>query len=53
METRQLIPLHISDRPEFREIGENMMSIWEKGVGEFCPANSFCSAILDKSKGTG
>jgi serine/threonine-protein kinase HipA len=41
METRQLIPKHITARPEFREIGENMMSIWEKGVGEFCPANSF------------
>ena len=35
METRQLIPGYINDHPEFREIGENMMSIWEEGAGAF------------------
>jgi len=32
METRQLIPGYITDHPEFREVGENMMSIWEEGT---------------------
>lgn len=32
METRQLIPGYIADHPEFREVGERMMSIWEEGV---------------------
>ena len=35
METRQLIPGYINDHPEFREVGENMMSIWEEGAGAF------------------
>jgi len=35
METRQLIPGYITDHPEFREVGENMMSIWEDGTGAF------------------
>lgn len=32
METRQLIPAYISDHPEFREVGGNMLSAWEEGV---------------------
>ena len=32
METRRTIPGYISDHPEFREIGERMMTEWEKGV---------------------
>lgn len=35
METRQLIPEYITDHPDFREVGENMMSIWEEGAGGF------------------
>lgn len=35
METRSMIPGYISDHPEFREIGERMMSIWEEGVRGF------------------
>jgi len=35
METRQMIPGYISDHPEFREVGENMMSIWAEGVEAF------------------
>jgi len=35
METRQLIPGYIADHPEFREVGESMMSIWEEGAGAF------------------
>jgi serine/threonine-protein kinase HipA len=35
METRQLIPGYITDHPEFREVGESMMLIWEEGVGTF------------------
>lgn len=35
METRQMIPIYISDHPEFREVGKNMMSIWEEGVATF------------------
>lgn len=35
METRQLIPGYIADHPEFREVGENMMAIWEEGAGAF------------------
>ena len=35
METRQLIPGYINDHPEFREVGENMMSVWEEGAGAF------------------
>lgn len=35
METRQMIPEYIADHPEFRVVGENMMEIWEEGVGEF------------------
>ena len=35
METRQMIPGYISDHPEFCEVGESMMSIWEAGVASF------------------
>lgn len=35
METRQMIPGYISDHPEFRDVGENMMSIWAEGVATF------------------
>jgi serine/threonine-protein kinase HipA len=35
METRQMIPGYIVDHPEFREVGESMISIWEEGVGAF------------------
>ena len=35
METRQMIPGYISDHPEFRDLGEGMMSFWEKGVADF------------------
>lgn len=35
METRQMIPGYIAEHPEFREVGESMMSIWEEGVGGF------------------
>ena len=35
MDTRQLIPGYINDHPEFREVGESMMSIWEEGAGAF------------------
>ena len=35
METRQLIPGYIADHPEFRDVGERMMSIWEEGVQGF------------------
>lgn len=35
METRQLIPAYIADHPEFRAVGENMMTIWDEGVGVF------------------
>jgi len=35
METRQLIPGYIADHPEFRDVGERMMSIWEEGVQDF------------------
>ena len=35
METRQMIPEYIADHPEFCEVGENMMEIWEEGVGGF------------------
>ncbi len=35
METRQLIPGYISDHPEFRGVGENMMLIWMEGVDAF------------------
>jgi len=37
METRRGIPAYIADRPEFREMGERMMDIWEEGVGIFFP----------------
>ncbi len=37
METRQMIPAYIADHPEFCEVGENMMSIWEEGVHDFFP----------------
>ena len=37
METRQMIPAYIADHPEFREVGESMMSIWEEGVHDFFP----------------
>ncbi len=33
MATHRLIPDNISDHPEFREVGKNMMGIWEEGVG--------------------
>lgn len=33
METREKIPGHIADHPEFREIGEAMMAAWDAGVG--------------------
>lgn len=32
METRRRIPQYIVEHPEFREIGEAMMKIWEEGV---------------------
>ncbi|MCK5913740.1 MAG: type II toxin-antitoxin system HipA family toxin [Desulfuromusa sp.] len=32
METRQQIPTHISNHPEFQEIGTAMMATWEAGV---------------------
>jgi hypothetical protein len=32
---RQLIPGYITDHPEFREVGESMMSLWEDGAGAF------------------
>lgn len=35
METRQMIPEYIADHPEFCEVGEDMMEIWEDGVGGF------------------
>ncbi len=35
METRRLIPGYIADHPEFREVGEAMMEIWEEGVRGF------------------
>lgn len=35
METRQLIPAYIADHPEFSEMGERLMSIWEDGVQDF------------------
>lgn len=35
METRKLIPDYISDHPEFQDVGEAMMSIWEEGVRDF------------------
>ena len=35
METRRLIPAYIADHPEFSEVGEDMMDIWEEGVGGF------------------
>ena len=35
IETRRLIPEYIADHPEFREVGGNMMEIWEDGVGGF------------------
>ncbi len=35
METRQLIPGYIADHPEFRDVGERMMSIWQEGVQDF------------------
>lgn len=35
MDTRRLIPDYIADHPEFSEVGENMMDIWEDGVGGF------------------
>jgi serine/threonine-protein kinase HipA len=33
-ETRQVIPRYIAEHPEFREIGELMMSQWNEGVSE-------------------
>lgn len=35
MDTRRLIPAHIAEHPEFREVGEAMLSIWEEGVRNF------------------
>lgn len=35
METRQMIPGYIADHPEFRDVGERMMSIWADGVQDF------------------
>ncbi|MCP4096563.1 MAG: HipA domain-containing protein, partial [Planctomycetaceae bacterium] len=35
LETRQMIPVYITDHPEFQDVGEAMMSIWETGVGDF------------------
>jgi hypothetical protein len=32
---RQLIPGYITDHPEFREVWESMMSLWEDGAGAF------------------
>lgn len=35
MATRQTIPAYIADHPEFREVGEAMIGVWEAGVREF------------------
>lgn len=31
-ETRKLIPSYIKEHPEFREVGERMMTEWDKGI---------------------
>ena len=31
-ETRALIPGYINDHPEFREVGECMMAVWDEGI---------------------
>ena len=31
-ETRKMIPEYISDHPEFKDVGEKMMDIWDEGV---------------------
>lgn len=35
-ETRMKIPGYITHHPEFREVGEKMMSIWNEGVHDLC-----------------
>ena len=35
METREKIPGYMVDHPEFRAVGEAMLSIWEEGVNGF------------------
>lgn len=32
MSARRMIPGHCADHPEFRDVGERMMAIWESGV---------------------
>ena len=34
METRKRIPPYIAYHPEFREVGERMMDLWDEGVRE-------------------
>ena len=35
-ETRAAIPDYITHHPEFREVGEKMMTIWNEGVNDLC-----------------
>lgn len=35
-ETRAKIPDYITHHPEFREVGEKMMTIWNEGVNDLC-----------------
>lgn len=35
METQKLIPEYCNELPEFRQVGERMISIWKEGVGSF------------------
>jgi len=35
METQKLIPKYCKNLPEFREVGERMIAIWNEGVGIF------------------
>lgn len=35
-ETRAEIPEYITHHPEFREVGEKMMTIWNEGVNDLC-----------------
>lgn len=34
-QTKNMIPKYISDHPEFKEVGEQMMTVWEEGVNNF------------------
>lgn len=40
MATRRRIPGYIADHPEFEQIGESMMALWEEGVRELVPAKA-------------